>query len=146
VAGNDDEKNHPGKATLAGRGLTEVAMGRISRSEEAKLAAEFEQDADDDELWEEVPAPTEDSGRKTLGAQVTVRLDARSAEQLRQIARQRGVGYTSLVRTWVEERLDTEIAEAAVVRVSKPQITVAGASIFRNLFQLTGPARTVSAA
>jgi hypothetical protein len=133
------------KATLVGRGWTEVAMGRVSRSEEAKLAAQFEQDADDDELWEEVPAPTETS-RKTLGAQVTVRLDARSAEQLRQIARQRGVGYTSLVRSWVEERLDTETAEASVVRVSKPQITVAGASIFRSLFQLTGPARTISAA
>jgi len=119
-------------------------MGGISRSEEAKLAAQFEQDADDDELWEEVPAPTV-SSRKTLGAQVTVRLDSRSAEQLRQIAQQRGVGYTSLVRSWVEERLDAETAGASVVRVSKPQITVAGASIFRSLFQLTGPARTVSA-
>lgn len=117
-------------------------MSRISKREEAELAAEFEQDADNEELWEEVPAPARSRGRKTLGTQVTIRLDHRSAEQLREIAQHRGVGYTSLLRSWVEERLNSEIA---TIRLSRPQITLAGESAGWNRFQLSGPGGVVAA-
>jgi hypothetical protein len=117
-------------------------MGRISKQEEAELAAEFEQDAGKAELWEELPAPGRPGRRKTLGTQVTIRLDRRSAEQLREIAQQQGVGYTSLLRSWVEERLNSEVT---ILRLSKPQITVAGESAAWDVFQLSGPGGVVAA-
>jgi hypothetical protein len=110
-------------------------MGRMSKQDEAELAAEFEQDADNDDLWEEVPPPAKAGRRRTLGTQVTIRLDHRSANQLREVARRQGVGYTSLVRSWVEERLSREIS---TLRVTKPQITVAGRSAAANVVQFSG--------
>ena len=81
------------------------------------------------------------SGR-TLGTQVTIRLDGRSAEQLREIARARGLGYTSLLRAWIEERLNLE---AGSVRVTRPQMTRDGYSATsESPLQLSGPARMVS--
>ncbi len=117
-------------------------MSRISKDEEAKLAAEFEREAENEQLWDEVPAPSQAGHRKTLGTQVTIRLDEESAERLRQIARHRGMGYTSLLRRWVEERLNAEIS---TVRTSRPQITLAGHSGASNAFQLSGPARVIDA-
>jgi hypothetical protein len=122
-------------------------MSRMSRDEEDRLAREFEEEAGKDELWEEIPAPNQAGQRKTLGTQVTIRLDAESAARLRQIARHHGVGYTSLVRSWVEERLHVEAT--AALRVGKPQMTMAGESgtwtLFRRSFQLSGNARILGA-
>jgi hypothetical protein len=115
-------------------------MGRMSRQEEAELAAEFEQEAENQELWEELPAPPRAARRNTLGTQVTIRLDRRSAEQLRDIAQHSGVGYTSLMRTWIEERLNSEVATP---RLSEPQITVAGDGAWTRL-QLSGPGGVVA--
>jgi hypothetical protein len=116
-------------------------MSRVPKDEEATLAAEFERDAENDELWEEVPSPTPSSPRRTLGTQVTIRLEGKSAQQLRDIARQRGVGYTSLLRKWIEERLNLE---AARVRVSRPQITRASPNMTLELLvQLSGAGRMV---
>lgn len=92
-------------------------------------------EADRDEQWEEVPAPVQ-RGRRTLGTQITIRLDDAAAEQLRAIARDRGVGYTSLLRRWIEERLSNEIH---VVPVEKYQVTYAGKSLGRNAVQSSGP-------
>lgn len=118
-------------------------MSRSSREEEAELATEFEREAENEELWEEAPAPA--SQRRTLGTQVTIRLDEKSAEQLREIARHQGVGYTSLVRSWVEDRLK---AEVPTVHANRPQITGGGTSgtwnLFKRSFQLSGSGRVVS--
>jgi hypothetical protein len=116
-------------------------MSRVPEDEEARLAAEFERDAKNDELWEEVPDPTPDRRRRTLGTQVTIRLDGRSAEQLREIARERGVGYTSLLRTWIEERLSFE---ASSVRISRPQITKGGFNVTWEPLVLSGAGRMLS--
>jgi hypothetical protein len=110
-------------------------MSRVSRDEEARLAAQFEMEADHDEQWEEVPAPVQ-RGRRTLGTQISIRLDDTAAEQLRTIARDRGVGYTSLLRRWIEERLSNEIH---VIPVEKYRITYAGESLGRNAVQSSGP-------
>src|SRR6266516_2014086 len=109
-------------------------MGRIPRDEEAKLSAEFEQEADDNEQWEEVPEPIQ-HGRRTLGTQVTIRLGMAAAEQLRQIARDRGVRYTALLRTWIEERLSSEIAR---IRPERLQITEATESVRMNAIRGSG--------
>jgi hypothetical protein len=109
-------------------------MSRVSRDEEAELAAEFEAEADDDEQWEEVPAPVQ-RGRRTLGTQISIRLDDTAAEQLRQIARDRGIGYTSLLRRWIEERLNSEFH---VTPAEEYRITYAGESLGKNAVQSSG--------
>jgi hypothetical protein len=109
-------------------------MSRISREEEARLAAEFDQEADNDERWEDVPAPVQ-PGRSTLGTQVTIRLDPAIAEQLRRVARDRNVGYTSLLRAWIEERLGSEMAR---IQREEPQIGYAGESIEWNAVHWSG--------
>jgi hypothetical protein len=114
------------------------AMSRISREEEARLAAEMEREADNEEQWEEVPAPAQ-LGRRTLGTQVTIRLDPATAEQLRQIARDRHVGYTSLLRSWIEERLSSEVA---LIRPEQLQISYAGQSIERDAIHWSGEGET----
>lgn len=103
-------------------------MGRISRKEEERLAAEFEKEMDDDEQWEEVPSPVQRS-RSTLGTQVTLRLDPATAEQLRQLAKDRGVNYTALIRSWIEERLSREMA---LIQSEQPQVGYAGEGVGRN--------------
>lgn len=113
-------------------------MSKIPKNEEAGLAAEFEQEADDDEQWEDVSSPIQ-HGRRTLGVQVTIRLGAATAEQLRRIARDRGVRYTSLLRTWIEERLSSEIA---TVRSEPFQHTYAGESVRENAVQWSGEGET----
>src|SRR6266508_645211 len=109
-------------------------MSKISREEETRLAAEFEQEADNDEQWEAVPAPAQPD-RRTLGTQVTIRLDPAIAEQLRQLARDRGVGYTSLLRAWIEERLSSEIA---LIRPQQLQISYAGEGVEENALHWSG--------
>lgn len=100
-------------------------MAGIPKNEEERLAAEFDEEADQDDNWEEVPAPVE-RGRPSLGTQVTIRLDAAVAEQLRQVARDRNVGYTSLLRKWIEERLSSEMT---LMDRAEPQITYGGRSV-----------------
>jgi predicted transcriptional regulator len=109
-------------------------MGRISREEEERLAAEFEQEADNDEQWEEVPAPVQ-RGRGTLGTQVTIRLDPAVAEQLRRLAGDRGVNYTALLRSWIEERLSREMA---LIQSQQLQVAYAGESVETNAVHWSG--------
>ena len=109
-------------------------MARISREEEARLAAEFDQEADDDEQWEDVPAPVQ-RGRGTLGTQVTIRLDPAMAEQLRRVAKDRNVGYTSLLRAWIEERLSREMA---LIQPEQLQVGYAGEGIEWNAVHWSG--------
>jgi predicted transcriptional regulator len=112
----------------------EEGMAQISREEEARLAAEFEQEADDDEQWEEAPAPVQRS-RGTLGTQVTIRLDPATAEKLREVASDRSVGYTSLLRGWIEERLNAEIDRILADQI---QMTPAGESVETNAVHGSG--------
>jgi len=77
------------------------------RKSEEELAAQLEREANDPQAWQDEPTPAE---RGSLGAQVSVRLTPQQAAVLRRIARDRGVGYTSLLREWVAERLRLETA------------------------------------
>ena len=77
------------------------------RQAEDRLAEQLEADAFDEDAWIEDAAP--EVAKRTLGAQVTLRLDADKAEEIRRVAARRGVGYTSLIRVWVEERLADEL-------------------------------------
>jgi uncharacterized protein (DUF4415 family) len=116
----------------------------MRQEDEAALAAEFEQEADDDEQWEEVRAPVQ-RGRGTLGTQVTIRLEPAVAEHLRQVARERGANYTTLLRGWIEERLRADTTRAGTERVQR---TYAGEAIAPDAVHWTseGEARLTRAA
>jgi hypothetical protein len=88
----------------------------MEKEAEARLVAEF---ADNPELWEEVPAPLLADERPRLGTQVTIRLDADAADQLRLLARRAGRNYTTMLRRWILERLDAEV-RAAVADSTEP--------------------------
>ncbi len=79
----------------------------MTKDDEKKLAEQLDRELLDDSAWETVP---EASGtkRETLGSQVTVRLDSEHAQRLRRIAHSHSVGYTSLLRAWIIERLEQE--------------------------------------
>lgn len=85
------------------------AVSKRTRQVEERLAQEMERDFDDPTAWEADPSPA-GSGRPALGAQITVRLDEHLATRLRDIAQGRRVGYTALIRQWIEERLRWEDA------------------------------------
>ncbi len=76
----------------------------MDRTEEEQQIARIEADASDPRMWEEVEGPDEPS--RTLGTSITIRLDPGLAERLRAIARGLGLGYTSLARQMLEERIN----------------------------------------
>ena len=81
----------------------------MKRDEEDRLRAQARKDANDPAAWEEVPQAESTTRRRGgLGAQVTLRLSPEYAERLRRIAGVRGLGYTSLLREWVEQRIRRE--------------------------------------
>ncbi len=79
----------------------------MSKREEQELITRIEADKDDPDAWESDP-PTTRGGRRTLGAQITIRLEPKFAERLRALAELRGVGYTTLARQLLEEQLSDE--------------------------------------
>lgn len=79
--------------------------------EQRRRAASDEVDAleaemRDDTMWERMEAAT--AKRSPLGAQVTIRLAPDQASRLRRVAEREGVGYTSLLREWIGQRLEAE--------------------------------------
>jgi hypothetical protein len=77
--------------------------------------------------------------RKPLGTQVTIRLEPGMADRLREVARRRDCGYTSMIREWVEERL---LAETSPTVPHPPEIQVAGHG-GTDPIQVTGAGRLV---
>ena len=61
-------------------------------------------DLDDPDAWEDDPAP-DDSVPGPLDAVITVRIDAATQEKLRDVAQRLGMKYTTLIRSWINERL-----------------------------------------
>lgn len=76
----------------------------VDPEQESVLAAQIEDDFDDERAWVDDPAPVR-RGRQTLGAQISLRLDADLAEVLRSRADERGVGYTTLARQLLEDAI-----------------------------------------
>ena len=76
----------------------------MNRTEEETHIAQIEAEASDPDLWEEIGGA--DVPPRTLGASITIRLRPDLAERLRAIARRRGIGYTSLARQMLEERIN----------------------------------------
>lgn len=115
-------------------------MAKMNRAEEQAVIDGIASDHDDEDAWE-LDEPVEPSRRRRLGTQLSVRIDEERAERLRDIAERHGIGYTSLVRMWIEQRIDEEFAPA----VSPPMRVMAALSEARieEQVQITGSARLV---
>jgi uncharacterized protein (DUF4415 family) len=113
----------------------------MKRERNEMLAQAMEDDARDESVWEDDPVPAA-AEKARLGTQVSLRLDPDVAEILRRIARQKRVGYTSLIREWVVERLREE--EHAAERVLLPQASWSRTISTGLPYSLTGSVRNVS--
>jgi predicted DNA-binding protein len=83
----------------------------MKRKRDSRVAQRLERDARDESAWVNDPAPIR---KQTLGTQVTIRLSPQLAARLRGIAKAQGVGYTSLIRGWVEAQLRSADQETAI--------------------------------
>lgn len=93
----------------------------MNRRDEEALTAQIEADLHNPDAWEDDPAPMTPPLR-TLGSVISVRLTSELADRVRAIAAAKGVRYTSLIRTWITER----VARSAVVTVSEERFSHAG--------------------
>jgi len=108
-------------------------VGRLTKAELGGAEEEYEASLNDPGAWEADPAPA----RRTtagLAAQVTVRLSAHQADQLRRVAAEQGIRYTALLRTWVGERLADEDRRLPVIGVA--QVSGGGKAQGRDGIQL----------
>ncbi|MGA7732894.1 MAG: CopG family antitoxin [Chloroflexia bacterium] len=62
---------------------------------------------------EEIELRIVDARPKTL---ISLRLEARMIEQLKLLAKERGLGYQTMMRMWIMERLATELIPADTMR------------------------------
>ena len=89
---------------------------------EEVVARRIERDAGDSSAWEDDSLPAQ---KRTLGSQVTIRLEPELASRLREVARRERVGYTSLLRAWIEERVRAEESRGAVVILANARMPAA---------------------
>ena len=75
-----------------------------------------------------------------LGTQVTIRLEPEMADRLREVARRRNCGYTSMLREWIEDRL---LREMQPVVPQPPDIQFAGQAGWPQM-RVTGAGRLIS--
>lgn len=78
------------------------------RTSEKRVAAEMERDLADGSAWVRLPEAPARPG--PLATQVSVRLEPEDARRLRRVARALRIGYTSLLRQWIQQRLGAEEA------------------------------------
>src|SRR2546428_7199501 len=85
-------------------GVAQMSKKRsVPQSREERIARELEADLANQDAWERMPDIPQQS--RSLSTQVSVRLDADDAKRLRHVARAQKLGYTSLLRRRIEERL-----------------------------------------
>ncbi|HRW08771.1 MAG TPA: CopG family antitoxin [Caldilineaceae bacterium] len=68
--------------------------------------AEFWDTHDSTEFLDETePVETQFVDQRTTKKQITIRLEPATIEQLKRVARTKGIGYQTLIRLWVTEQL-----------------------------------------
>lgn len=70
--------------------------------------AKFWDEHDAAEFWPEMKEEKEPFVDKRPKKAISMRFDADTLEQLRRIAEAKGIGYQTLIRMWIKERLKQE--------------------------------------
>lgn len=84
-------------------------MGRLPEFKDEKEEAEFWETHDSTEFLEETePVEVTFVDARPPKKQISIRLDPEAIGRLKAIAARKGVGYQTLIRMWVMERLAQE--------------------------------------
>jgi len=70
---------------------------------------EFWKTHDSADYWEETE-PVEIKAERPRQRAVSVKLDERDITRLKRIAREKGIGHTTLIRMWIKEKLKEQPA------------------------------------
>ena len=70
--------------------------------------AKFWEEHDSADFWPEMKAEKEAFVDKRPKKSISMRFDVETLEQLREIASAKGIGYQTLIRMWIKERLKQE--------------------------------------
>ena len=81
-----------------------VKKSRIPTFASHEEEAEFWDTHDLSDYWDELK-PVKVKFAKNLSQGITIRLDAKTLEELREQAHEKGIGPTTLARMWILERL-----------------------------------------
>lgn len=85
--------------------------------------ANFWETHDSADYWDQMEDVTEQvSFKRSAGKTVSVRIAQEELKQLKRLAAKRGLGYTTLIRSWIEEKLhELETASSVKARAeNKP--------------------------
>ncbi len=72
--------------------------------------AKFWEEHDVAEFWPEMAVGKERFVDKRQKKAISMRFDLDTLEQLREIAEAKGIGYQTLIRMWIKERLRHEVS------------------------------------
>ena len=84
-----------------------IEKSRIPEFANFQEEAEFWDTHDLSDYWDELK-PVKVKFAKNLSEGITIRLDAKTLEELREQAHSKGIGPTTLARMWILERLHSK--------------------------------------
>jgi predicted DNA binding CopG/RHH family protein len=84
-----------------------IEKNRIPTFASREEEAEFWDTHDLSDYWDELK-PVKVKFAKNLSQGITIRLDAKTLEELREQAHKKGIGPTTLARMWILERLHSK--------------------------------------
>lgn len=89
-------------------------MSKLPKFETEQDEAEFWATHDSTEFLEDTePVEVTFADHRQPKKQIALRLDSETIDALKAVARRKGVGYQTLIRLWVNERLEQEQTRAA---------------------------------
>jgi len=84
-------------------------MSKIPKFADDQEEARFWESHDSTEYLEETePVDVQFVDARPPKTQISLRIDAETVQRLKIVAKEKGVGYQTLMRMWVMERLQTE--------------------------------------
>ena len=79
----------------------------FSKMSDIEIAV-FWEEHDAADFWPEMKVEKEGFVDKRPKKSISMRFDVETLEQLREIASAKGIGYQTLIRIWIKERLEQE--------------------------------------
>jgi len=84
-------------------------MAKVPRFSNEREESEFWDSHDTTEYLDDtVPAEIEFADVRPTKTQISLRIDAETVNRVKVVARRKGIGYQTLIRVWVMERLEVE--------------------------------------
>lgn len=89
-------------------------MGKLPKFKTEREMAEFFDTHDTTEYFDEMPEEKEPvEVAKPRKQQIAIRIDRPTLDRVKRIAEAKGIGYQTLMRMWIVERIDAESKRAS---------------------------------